>query len=75
MRAAPLHPSCLLLPGPFAARRDVKGAQAGGGKAEKSQRLFVLKPSSIFLQTSAKQQQQCHWWEDGVIWGMLDSAP
>lgn len=48
MRVAPSKLSCLLLPGPFAAQLEVKGAQLEGGEAEKSQRLFVLKPSSIF---------------------------
>ena len=44
-----LAPQLPPLPGPFVARRDVRGAQAGGGGgAEKSRRLFVLKPSSIF---------------------------
>lgn len=36
----------------FVAPCDVKGARARGGKAEKSQRLFVLKPPSIFADIS-----------------------
>lgn len=74
MRVAPSKLSCLLLPGPFAAQLEVKGAQLEGGGSRKEPASVCVETIQHFLQTSAKQQQ-CHWWEDRVIWGMLDSAP